>query len=176
MGRQFHENVERSEHRQFVRKFFLVAGALVLLLLISTYGWRALNSAKWVGYHEVDVQVVVLDASELTPIPHAIVEVLEGPRSPLETERHSLDEFKISEHGKLITSQQGRTDFSHRFWAAGSSGMFEKTGYVDTGNVWIRVTAEGYRTTYIPLDRQSIRVRDIKDDSPIFVTVPIGKF
>ncbi len=158
-----------------MRSYFLFTGAFISLALTAAFVLPAMQTAKWVGSHELDVHVVVLDASELTPVPNARVEVLEGSHSPLEGPQLTFNDFQICEHGKLVTNDSGQLEFRHRFKAAGSSDIFEQSGSVDTGKVWLRVTAEGYCTTYMPVDRQSMRTRNIKEDSPIIVTIPVGK-
>jgi hypothetical protein len=158
-----------------VRSYFLFTGALLSLALTAAFGLPALQTARWVGSYDLDVYVVVRDASELTPVANAVVEVLEGPHSPLESQHFTLEDFQLCDHGKLVTDERGHTEFSHRFFAAGSTSPFDNSGYVDTGKVWLRVTAEDYCTTYMPVDRQTIRTRNMKEDSPIYVTIPVGK-
>ena len=77
--------------------------------------------------------------------------------------------------GDLTTNERGRVTFTHRFSAARRDGLFTSSGYVVTNRTWLRVSASGYRTTFMPLDRQSGRGRDLHDETPICVTVPIGR-
>jgi len=160
-------------------------GAVILggILVVAAVGLVAFNPptvVAWVGRHKLDVHVFVVDASSLTPLSNATVEVLHGPYSPLEGPPPNVDrDFEIIESGqsgeRLTTDERGYTTFTHEFFAAGTDGLFTNSGYVDTRRVWLRITAPGYRTTFMPVDGQSARARDIDDESPIFVTIPVGK-
>ena len=43
-----------------------------------------------------------------------------------------------------------------------------------TARVWLRITASNDKSTIVHLDGQSFRPRDINDETPIVVTVPLG--
>lgn len=152
----------------------LLLGAAMFVLI------RSATVIAWVGRRSLDVRVMVLESEQLVPIENAVVEVLDGPHSPLEGPIQSVDtDFSHGQHatapGELTTNERGIAMFSHEFHAAGSDGLFTNSGYISTKNVWVRVTADGYRTTLMPVDGQSIRPRDISDTSPVCVTVPMGR-
>ncbi|MEZ6058129.1 MAG: hypothetical protein R3C01_15630 [Planctomycetaceae bacterium] len=161
------------------RRGAVIVGALFILGAAVSIAIQSSTIVAWVGAHELDVHVIVVDASTLTPIANARVEPLNGPYSPMEGSPPAVDsEFDVIplENSKtLTTNNRGYTQFSHRFNAAGNDGLFTKSGYVDTRQVWLRVTCPGYVTTYLPIDQQSARPRDIKNSTPIWVTVPIAK-
>jgi hypothetical protein len=120
-----------------------------------------------------------VDASTLTPISNARVELLNGPHSPLEGEvlvinRH-FEVVPLADAAVLKTDDRGHTKFSHRFFAAGKYGLFGQNAYVETQRVWLRVTGEGCVTTYLAIDQQSPGPRDFHNDTPIWVTVPVAK-
>lgn len=151
----------------------LIAGAAVYIAIQSI-------SVAWCGSRELDVHVIVVDASHLTPIPNATIELLTGPPSPLEHPPLDIDRaFDVVPSGNpngLTTNNRGYAQFSHRFFAAGRYGLLEEeSGYIETRWVWLRVTCPGYVTTYMPIDQQSPSPRDIKNSTPIWVTVPLGK-
>jgi hypothetical protein len=157
-----------------------IVGIVLAVGAIAFFGLSAGMVIAWVGTRTLDVHVLVVDASSLSPISGANVQALSGPDSPIEGPAPNVDkDFKIDtlagDDAELITDKRGRTKFAYRFHAAGSDGMFKNSGYVDTKTIWLRVTAPGYATTLLPLDRQSVRPRDIDDDTPLFVTVPVGK-
>jgi len=110
----------------------------------------------------------------------ATIEVLNGPSSPIKGTIQSVDaEFSRSETDnttrQLLTNERGTVRFVHEFRSAGNDGMFKDTGYISTNHVWVRITADGYQTTVMPVDGQSARPRDSSNTSPVFVTVPVGR-
>lgn len=162
------------------RRAGTIVGVVLALGALGVAGLSPLTVTAWVGTTELDVYVLVIDASTISPIPDAQIEVVDGPDSPIEGPHPDIDkDFEVVElpgdPRQLTTDKRGFTKFTHRFHAAGSDGIFRDSGYVDTGRTWLRVSSPGYVTTILPLDRQSIRPRDIHDESPLFVTVPVGK-
>lgn len=161
------------------RRDAVVVGTLFSLGAAVSIAVQSFTIVAWVGSHELDVHVIVVDASTLTPIANARVEPLDGPYSSMEGPTPAVDgEFDVIplENSKpLTTNNRGYTRFSHRFHAAGNDGLFTKSGYVDTRQVWLRVTCPGYVTTHLPIDQQSASPRDIKNTTPIWVTVPVAK-
>ena len=130
----------------------------------------------WVGSRSLDVEVLILEASTLKPITDAQIEILEGPPSHHDCSTLNLErDFQATDSAKQVSDRSGRTQFQHRFFAYGSRSWLHNSGRVRTNRLWLRVTAEGYRTPSMPVDRQSILPRDIEDDTPILVTVPVGK-
>ncbi|MFC1758707.1 hypothetical protein ACFL2H_08055 [Planctomycetota bacterium] len=165
--------------RRSRRTGVVITGALLIIGAAVFFARQSLTISAWVGSHELDVHVIVVDASTLAPISNATVELFDGPYSPLEGPPPAVDrDFQIiplENSNSLTTNRIGHTEFSHRFHAAGNAGLFADTGYVSTGNVWLRVTCSGYVTTHMPVDQQSARPRDINNHAPIWVTVPVGK-
>jgi hypothetical protein len=162
------------------RRGLALLGGLLMVFAVGVFANNALTVVAWVGRHKLDVHVTVLDASALTPLPNATVEVLYGPESPIEGGLPDVArDFRRSDLPQgakgLTTDERGHVTFTQEFFAAGQYSLFRDSGYVSTGRVWLRVTATGYRTTYMPLDRQSGRPRDIHDETPLFVTVPVGR-
>lgn len=154
------------------------AKVLGSVLIFCSLAWVVIRSATvvmWVGSHKLDVHVVVLEASTLQPIPSATIELFDGPHAFEGSIRIESELTLISQPVSLITNDRGQVQFVHAFFAAGSDGLFETSGYVRTNGVWLRVTAPGYATTYLPIDQQSGRGRSITDDSTILVTVPVAK-
>ena len=158
-----------------------LAGVLLAIGSIVYVGWSSLTVVAWQGSIKLDVYVVVVDASSLTPVPDATVEVLLGPNSPIEypPTPNVMNDFEVIElidgTTSLKTDQNGRTTFSNRFRASGTKGLFSDIGSVRTDDLWLRVSAPGYTTTYMPIDQQSYHSRDLHDKRPIHVSVPIGK-
>lgn len=163
------------------RRYGLIfLGACIALSGLGFSGFVAGNSATWVGRHELKVYVLVVDSATLEPVAGAEVELLEGPYAPIEGRPPYVDSAFAATviEGRtqpLITDESGRTDFLYSFFAAGTENMLEDSSYVDTRRNWLRVMSPGYATTLMPIDRQSTRPQDIRDDSPVFVTVPLGK-
>lgn len=88
---------------------------------------------------------------------------------------NELDEFHETPNEKLTTDKFGRTRFEQDFFAYGSRTLFHTKGRVSVEELWLCVSAEGYCTTYFPVDGQSASTRDIQDKHPICVTIPVGK-
>jgi hypothetical protein len=135
----------------------------------------------WVGRKTLDVDVLVIDTDDVQPLPSAGVTIFDGPSSPIEP---SVKAYKPaafvpdpeSPRTKTYTTDsEGRCRFKFAFHAAGSSGTFRDSGYVDTSQAWIRVSAPARGATLVPLDRQSGRPRDLHDETPVFVTVVLNK-
>lgn len=163
-----------AQKSRIVNRYFLRIGILIAVVAAIAFGLPALSKTYWVGSQEIDVVVIVRDASALSGIADARIEVLEGPDS-LELRDPKIEEFEVKNDQRVITDDSGRAEFPYRFSAAGSSSFFHYSGSVETRAVWLRIQGEGYVTTYIPVDRQSLRTRNIDDETPIFVTVPVAK-
>lgn len=162
------------------RKSVTTLGMCLAIFAATLVGLSMFSKLVWVGSQQLEVNVLVLDASTLKPVSAATVEVLRGPASPLETAPGftSSDFRRDQPEGgprELATDAQGRVTFAYDFFAAGQESVWGNSGYVNTGITWVRVTTVGYNTTYMPLDRQSLGTRDIDDKQPLHVTVPIGK-
>lgn len=132
----------------------------------------------WVGRTERSVQVIVVDGETLQRIPDASLELLRGPSHLHEHVVEDLDqEFTpiADAPADLRTNTRGQVEFEHMFWAYGSQGVFDNGGAFRPNKTWLRVKADGYRATYMPVDGQTARTRDLRDTSPILVTVPLGR-
>lgn len=131
----------------------------------------------WVGRKKLDLQVVVVDTDKMEPIPDARVTIFQGGMSPIEghISWRKKSDFEPDDQSQdvktFVTNSEGRCSFSYSFPAAGSSGFFRETGYVDTSKTWLRVEAMDRPIALVLLDRQSVRPRDIHDLTPVVVTV-----
>lgn len=152
-----------------------IVGVVATLGCIVVVGILFGLSAVWVGSSELDVHVTVRDASNLEPIAGAKIELLEGPDATHRVLGLDMDKAFTAMPGSFSTDTDGYCNFDHSFWATGRDNLFYSSGNVDTRRVWLRVTASGYASTYLPIDQQSMQLRDINDKSPIWVTIPIGK-
>lgn len=155
------------------RRTGCTATGIVLLVCVLVAFLAASSAIAWVGSRTLKVHVVVIDSETLQPIPDADIEVLDGPPSLFDRPA-KLSEFTTAISG-LHTNDNGTCSFTHRFFAAGMEGTFRHSGYIDTGGVWIRASADGWGSVLIPLDRQTGNPRDIDDTSPLFVTISLSK-
>jgi hypothetical protein len=154
------------------------AGVLLVALALLQIGFWNMTEIHWSGTRKLDVYVLVIDASTLTPVPNAKIEALMGPSSPLEGSHASEGQFAaivLPDGTAPVTDHRGRARFRCGFFASGTDGLFKQSGYVDTKQVWLRVSAPGYAKTYMPVDQQSPRPRDLRDQTPICVTAPVGR-
>lgn len=162
------------------RRVVGILGGSLMLIAIGYFACQAGTATKWCGRQELDVVVLVVDGSSLARISDARVEVLHGPSSPLEGPHPDVNRaFSVIEVAPsqtyVTTNERGETSFKHEFFAYGSINAFEDIGYVRLAGVWLRVTASGYQSTILPVDGQSVRPRNIRDKTPVVVTVPLGK-
>jgi hypothetical protein len=157
-----------------------------LFVIVTIFGvWLAavplLSVAKWVGRKSLQVEVLVIDTEALLPVSGAEITIFEGPSSPIEGRMSGRQHSDFSPDPKSpatetrMSDSDGRCRFTYKFFAAGSEGVLDHTGYVDTSQVWLRISAAGRPSTLVPLDRQSIHPRDISDTSPLVVTVVLNK-
>ena len=154
----------------------------IVLGLLGAAGIRMLTVTAWVGRKTLPVEVLVLDTQVPCPIADARVVVFRGPMSAFEggdISRWDSAVFRPDmdsrETKSFVTDSHGRCSFEHSFFAAGTTGVFRNSGYVDTKRVWIEVSAADRPTTVVPLDRQSVNNRDIRDVTPIIVTVALNR-
>lgn len=155
-----------------------IAAAVCLLLLMairpSLIGWA------WIGSVELGVQVRIYDADSRQPIPGASLLLFNGPLTPDQRiEFWSPEEFsrQTSEPDaqSAETDAEGTAILQRRFRASGTSGWFRETGSIRTSGHWVRVSAPGYGTVLVPLDGQSGLSRTLKQRTPIFVTLLLGR-
>jgi hypothetical protein len=153
--------------------------AVIILALLAVLAIPFLQVAKWVGSRPLDVYVLVFDSDAMQPVSGAQVTIFDGPRSFYDASvaARKPSEFTPDRERSRVykTNSAGRCQFSHRFWAAGSEGLLEDTGYVDTARTWLKVSAPGRPSTLISLDRQSLGNKDLHDTSPLFVTVALNQ-
>lgn len=163
------------------RRKSLVACGVGVFVVIGGAILYCSTVVAWVGSRKLDVYVRVIDTDTFQPVANARIEVLDGPFSPLEGPVYAelISEFTPATmepgSGALTTDSRGHCKFTHRFFAAGTDGPFRRSGYIDTGRTWLKVTAQGRGSVMLPMDRQSIRPRDINDKNPLFVTVPLRR-
>jgi len=145
----------------------------VVFLVANTF-----TTVVWIGRKKLPVHVYVFDTSSFAPLPGAVIEVLDGPDFPFDgTTVENVDrEFRVVKSSDQIpTNDRGYVELLAEFQAGGRDGAFGDTGAVYMSGVWLRVTAPGYHATFMRVDGQSIGARDIHDESPIYVTIPVGK-
>jgi hypothetical protein len=117
----------------------------------------------------------------MEPVPSAEVTIFAGPRSPIEGRIAAFKPSDFSPDPESSATEAHLTDFngicrfSYKFTAVGSDGPLVHSGYVDTSGIWLRVSAADRPSTLVPLDRQSVRARDIDDVTPLVVTVVLNK-
>jgi hypothetical protein len=157
---------------------------LILVLALVVAGLAApplFMAAAWVGGKILQVEVLVIDTEEPCAIGNAQVVAFPYRKHPWGGEiawrkpSDFLPDWDSTENKVIQTDSKGRCSFEYRFWAAGMSGWLRNSGYVDTGRIWLHVSAPGRPTTLVPLDCQTVHPRDIKDNSPLFVTVVLNK-
>lgn len=161
------------------RRWLLLTVLSFVALAVLCVAWG--QTVKWVGGKTLRVEVLAIDTDALAPVAGAKVTVFEGPQSPLEgnISWRKLSDFEPDEESpdtkSATTGDDGRCTVTYRFWAAGSDGPFDHSGYVDTSRAWLRVSSPDRPTALVPLDRQSVRPRDLNDVTPLVVTVVTNK-
>lgn len=155
--------------------------SLLAIVLLGVAAVPLLTFQAWVGGKTLPVEILVVDTEELSPVVDANVVAFRGPLSLFDGDirwRKQSDFLPNTDSNETVsgvTDTKGRCHFDYRFFAAGSEGLFRHSGYVDTSKVWLRISAADRPTTLVPLDRQSVRPRDIHDLTPIIVTVVLNK-
>lgn len=161
--------------RRWLPLLIVLAGVLVIVAI------PAVQVAKWVGHKTLPVEVRVIDTDTPDAVAGAEVTIFDGPQSPIEgpvSGRKPADfepDPEAQTTKRALTDANGIVRFEYAFWAAGSDGLWDDSGYVDTSRVWLRIRASDRPAALISLDRQSVRPRDIHDLTPIVVTVVLNK-
>lgn len=154
------------------------AGVLLIIAGAFVFCFNAASVDLWVGSRKLLVRVYVVEATTLVPIADAKVELLRGPTSLEGDPRAAFRSFgaiPFADGVDPLTNHRGQMEFTHHFYATGRRGLFVNSGHVRPAGVWLRITCPGYVETYLPIDQQSTSGRDIEDDSPITVIVPVAK-
>ena len=155
-------------------------GVGIVLLVTAVLVLAGLLATDWQGERQLPVHVCVVDTEKLAPVPDAAVTIFRGARSPLEgrIERCKPGDFapesKDARPQTAATDRDGRCAFSYAFPAMGREGLLGASGDVDTSTTWVRVAAPDRTAALVPLDRQSVRPRDLNDRTPVYVTVVLG--
>ena len=152
---------------------FVLAPLVVgLLLALTAPFFSDFSSSRWVGASRLEVRVQVADANSIEPITGAKVTIFDGPSTPFD----GLSGFDRERTNKQegVTDEDGFAIFTHRFRAFGSDSRFKSTGVVMTSSAWVSIEAPGYSTIIVPVSEE-VRGRDIKNQSPLYVTVLMGK-
>ena len=166
-------------HNAPLRRWLPLLIALAGVLLV--FAIPALQVTKWVGRKTLPVEVRISDSDSLDVVVGAEVTMFDGPQSHMEgpVSGRKLTDFVPDPESpttkKALTDSDGIARFEYAFWTAGSDGPWENSGYVDTSCVWVRILAPDRLMALVPLDRQSVRPRDIHDLTPIVVTVVLNK-
>jgi hypothetical protein len=155
-----------------MRNWWLLSIPLVIVLLIGV-GMPFLTIAKWAGGKKLEVQVTVIDTDAMEPVRGAEVTMFAGQESPIEggiefrKPAVFLPNPESTETETRVTDSNGFCRFTYRFFAYGSEGPFDHSGAVRTSGTWLRVSAPDRPYTLVPLDRQSVRARDLNDETPL---------
>jgi hypothetical protein len=161
-----------------LRWLIIIVACLTVLFIVSI---PLFTVAAWVGSKKLQVEVRVIDTHESIAVSGAEVKLFRGPSTPLEgwaipkPDDFSADSPRSATE-TAVTDSDGHCTFTYSFWAAGSDGLLRHSGYVETSRVWLSVSAPDRPPALIPLDRQSIRPRDIRDTTPLYVTVVLNKW
>jgi hypothetical protein len=156
------------------RRIGLTATGIVLLTVTLVTFLGSSNVVAWVGSRALQVQVLVIDSKTLEPIPDATLQILEGPQWLFDRRLPpDSSEFTTVMSG-LRTDARGICRFTHRFSAAGMAGTFRHSSAIRTAGVWVRASADGFGTAFIPLDGQGSR-RDIDNRSPVLATISLSR-
>ncbi len=159
----------------------ICAGLFLAAIGLGLFAYHGATVAVWVGRASLPVHVLVIDTDTFEPVSGAKIEVLDGPLSPIEgtASTNWLSQFKPATMqpgvGSLVTDARGVCDFEHEFFAAGRDGLGRNSGYIRTRDFWLRASAPGHGSVLIPMDGQSVHLRDILDRSSLCVTVPLRK-
>ena len=128
-----------------------VVGVTLAVLIANS------NSARWNGYKNLKVIVLVADADALNPLPGVPVTVFRGVWDPFAS-RMEIERLGSSHEGdpradvqRLTTGENGIAEFVRRFRAGGS----DNSGIVMTDDTWIEVAPPGYGAVSVPLGRPS---------------------
>ncbi len=164
--------------RRWLPLMIVVGVAAVLLVFALSF----VQVAKWVGHKKLEVHVHVIDTDVPEAVPRVQVTIFDGPQTPIEGpvsgRKHS--DFAPDPQSSLtethVTDSDGRCRFTYPFFAYGSDGPFTHSGAVSISRVWLRVSAPDRPSTLVPVDRQSARLRDIDDETPLYITVVLNKY
>lgn len=158
------------------KRRLIIWGGVVFLAVLSV---PLLTTICWQGSIELDVHVRVIDASTLQPIHRAEVTLFERPVLhfiPVTAlNRSHLTPGEDAQHG--LTAEDGIVEFQRRFEAGGSYLQYFRwlgeSGSIDTANTWVRIRASGHSTVFVPVSSGLLEPRDLKNESPVSVTVLI---
>ncbi|TWU13875.1 hypothetical protein CA54_27150 [Symmachiella macrocystis] len=172
--------VARLDRRRWWLIILAVLAVLGILFgLLSAAG--IFTRVHWIGSHELDVHVLVLDARTQMPIPKAMVTLFDGPSHPLEIRPENLSKIHFgpdADHANPLqgeTDQQGRVVLTRRFMAHGTYSRYSEVGSVLTSKVWAEVSAPGYGTVIIPVGGQDGKPREIQNKGPVYLTVMLSR-
>jgi hypothetical protein len=156
------------------RKKALVAAAIVGTLLLAGTILPALQpgSEAWSGRRTLDVNVHVTQADGARPIAGAQINVYDHPLNPQEGQLPKLDSRAL-ELRSYATDADGVCRFEHEFRFAGSRVGKLAGEQITTPDAWIKVSAAGRQSAFVPLASRSGGVRRIGDESPIVVHVAL---
>jgi hypothetical protein len=157
---------------------WLIAIAAVIVFVVAFI--RFATVAAWVGRKTLPVEIHVIDIGNQSAITNAQVTIFRGPKTPFEGQSlpPAADFSTVRETAEPViakTDLNGKCSLHYSFFAAGKDGYFRHSGYVDTRGAWLEVSAPHYTTTLMPLDRQGVHPRDIRDDTPMAITVVLSK-
>ncbi len=147
---------------------------LILCALLFVAGIPVWNVQKWLGRKAQLLTFIVTDADSRIPLANAEVVVfrqydLEIPGWTPEPEMSDAETLHV------ITDADGMARLSYEFRATGTSCLYFETGVVSFGDRFIHVAAEGHETAVFRLASRIGESRDVHDERPITITVPMKR-
>jgi hypothetical protein len=161
------------------RRWLLLLIAIAAVLVV--FALPTLKVAGWSGSKTLTVEVRVIEIDPPQEVAGAEVTVFDGPHSPIEgrVSWHRPAEFepnpKSADTKIAVTDSSGIARLDYRFPAFGTSGVWVDSGHVDLSSVWVRVRALDRPPALVPLNRQSVGLRDIDDRTPVVLTIVLNK-
>jgi hypothetical protein len=126
------------------RRAIVVSGMAVLLGMLV--GLLLSPEARWVGMHETQLVVRVVDAQTGNPVPDAAVRLVAEDSPGASVGRTDAD---------------GVVGLNHFFCSYGASSPYCKTGKLRLYGQTLQVEAQGYQSLQVPLEDYTGRYRDL---------------
>ncbi|MFV0445683.1 MAG: hypothetical protein ACK5Q5_19040 [Planctomycetaceae bacterium] len=159
------------------KRSWVVIGLVLLTTVVVVP--QLIVDVHWVGIQPLTVVVEITDWDRGQPIAGATVELYETEASigPYHLGWNKLRErIAAGPAASVTTDENGRAEFDHQFEAAGTLRTFgADTGYIDTAETLLRISAPDHDVVFIPLTGHRTRPRDIADTSPVYVSVILGR-
>jgi hypothetical protein len=167
---------EESPRRSWIRRTrwpLSLLAFLIFCVLLGIAGIPLLTAQKWVGVKARCLQFELLDATSGAPVANAEVCLFRGyVENPGWTAEPDMAD---AETHCAVTGADGRTRLSYEFRATGTSYFYFEAGTTDFGDRFVRVTADGYKSEVFRLAKRIGESRDIGDERPITIVVPMKR-